>query len=356
MRIPLPPTAGGILAGGAALWSDIPVHAGPGPDALRGLSLRDIARRKLHHGRGRFRNPWGPRETRRFGQALRWKLLSRNRFKHRYRNERVRPVTVDWDAVRGHPGLSVTFITHSTVLIRDAGFTILVDPVLGGLFGPIKNFTPLAFDPGDLPRPDLVLITHGHYDHLDLPSVARFARSSRFASPLGHRKVLQSGGAAHVRELDWFDSLTIGSREIVLLPCRHWSMRNPIAGPNTALWGSFLVKTACGPVIYVSGDLAYFDRFEDIGREADIDLAIFNLGAYEPRWFMKHAHIDPAETVRAFTELGAQRIMAVHWGTFRLGDEPVYLPRLELREEMELAGLMEGLVDLEHGQTLFFDR
>ncbi len=318
-----------------------------------GMTLREIASRKLHHRENGFSNPWNHGEDRRFFDVLTWKLFSRNEFRHLYRHERVSPVDIDWEPIARHRGLSVTFITHATVLIKDGDASLLIDPVLDGLFWPIKNFTPLAFDVSDMPEPGYVLITHGHYDHLDAGSIRRFGRRSRFITPPGYRELLWKYGAETVHELDWFDSFPDGSREIILLPCSHWTMRNPITGPNTALWGSYLIRTKTGPVIYVSGDLASFDRFAEIGREFDIDLAIFNLGAYEPRWFMKHSHINPEETVRAFRELGAKRLMVVHWGTFRLGDEPVYLPRLQIREEMERAGLSDRLVDIRHGQTLF---
>ncbi|MGC9325742.1 MAG: MBL fold metallo-hydrolase, partial [Desulfomonilia bacterium] len=115
-------------------------------------------------------------------------------------------------------------------------------------------------------------------------------------------------------------------------------------------------KTSTGQTIYISGDTAYFDRFEEIGREYDIDLAIFNLGAYEPRWFMKQSHINPEETVTAFRELRAQKLMVVHWGTFRLGDEPVHFPAIAIREEMERAGLLDMLVEIKHGETMYLER
>src|SRR5208337_2870795 len=98
---------------------------------------------------------------------------------------------------------------------------------------------------------------------------------------------------------------------------------------------------------------AYFRGFREIGKEFPIDLAITNLGAYEPRWMMAAHHMNPAETVRAFKELGAQRLMVVHWGTFRLGDEPVYLPPIEIKRELEKEDLLSRFVSLEHGRTLF---
>ena len=327
------------------------------PDTLlpADMSLKEISRKKLHHDNGRFINPLNSKHYRDFSEVLKWKFFSKNDFKQFYKDEQVIPVSIDWKRVENHKGLSVTFVTHATVMIRDNGTSMLIDPVLFGLFWPIKDFTPLHEDIAQMPKPAYILITHGHYDHLDKKSLKQFVDSSHYISPLGYRDILEDIGAKNITELDWFDSHNDGPREIVLLPCNHWTMRNPLTGPNTALWGSYIIKTSAGPTIYVSGDTAYFDRFSEIGNEFDIDLAIFNLGAYEPRWFMRKSHISPEDTVKAFVELGAKRLMVVHWGTFRLGDEPVYLPFLAIKEAMEKAGLADRLVEIKHGETLFFD-
>ena len=319
------------------------------------MSLREIAQNKLHHDGERFTNPFNSKHYRDFSEVLRWKLFSKNQFKQFYKDEEVLPVRIDWHEVADNAGVSITFITHSTIMIKDMDTYILVDPVLFGLFWPITDFTPIDFDLKDMPKPAYILVTHGHYDHLDKRSLKYFADTARYISPLGYRDILEDVGAQSITELDWFDSHRDGSREIMLLPCNHWTMRNPIVGPNTALWGSFLVKTSTGHTIYISGDTAYFDRFSEIGREFDIDLAIFNLGAYEPRWFMKKSHISPEDTLRAFQELRAKKLLVVHWGTFRLGDEPVHFPIAAIKKVMDQAGLSGRLVDLRHGGTMYLD-
>jgi L-ascorbate metabolism protein UlaG (beta-lactamase superfamily) len=238
-------------------------------------------------------------------------------------------------------------------MIKDQDQYILLDPVFFEIFPFIKDFTPLKFDVREIPRPDHVLISHGHYDHLDTRSLSSLDRDTHVISPLGYDDLFADLKLNNRTQLDWFGTFEDGKREIIFLPSDHWTMRNPIEGPNTSLWGSYLLKTASGKTIYLSADTAYFDRFQEIGREFSIDLAIINLGAYEPRWFMAGSHMNPSDTVRAFKELGASRIIVTHWGTFRLGDEPVYFPPIELKREMEKEGLSDRLVHLNHGETLF---
>ncbi|HOO47306.1 MAG TPA: MBL fold metallo-hydrolase, partial [Deltaproteobacteria bacterium] len=276
-----------VLSGMKVCASEEPTGNGSDITVPADMTLKEISLRKLHHRDGRFINPLNSRHYRDFSEVLKWKFFSKNEFKQFYKDEQIVPVSIDWKKIQNHKGLSVTFVTHATLMIRDMGTSILLDPVLFGLFWPIKDFTPLDEPSRQVPDPDYILITHGHYDHLDRKSLGLFRASSRYIAPLGYRELLEDIGAERITELDWFESYKDGSREIVLLPCNHWTMRNPVTGPNTALWGSYIIRTSAGPTIYMSGDTAYFDRFREIGGEFDIDLAIFNLGAYEPRWFMK---------------------------------------------------------------------
>lgn len=317
------------------------------------LSLREIAGQKLHHGDGIFINPFDDR-VRGFGQILKWKLFDDNPFKPHYADEQVRPVQVDWDAVRARDGLSVTFLKHASILIRDRGVPLIVDPIFGRVAPTITDFTPLSFDPADMPRPEYILITHGHLDHLDLASLKALGNGARAITPLGYEDEFD-GLPLRRTQLDWFETVAEDDRKITLLPGNHWTMRSPFKGRNRSLWGGYLIESAAGPVIYVSGDAGWFEGFREIGRMRDIDLAVFNLGAYEPRWFMRQSHMNPEEVLKAFLELGAKRLMIVHWGTFRLGDEPVHFPPRDLARLMEASGLADRLIRLNHGQTVIFE-
>lgn len=323
--------------------------------SFKQMSLKEIAQKKLHHGKDRFKNPFAPARRNGFFDFLKWKLFSDNSFEAEYDEETVRPVHIDWRPVMSQEGLSVTFINHACVLIKDQGVSILVDPVFFGIFPTFKDFTPLTFDIDTMPKPDHVLITHGHYDHLDKDSLSVFPADTHVISPLGYDGIFSSIGMKNRTKLDWFDSYRDEQREIILLPCNHWTMRNPLVGPNRSLWGAYLIRTATGPTIFVSGDTAYFKGFKEIGNLYDIDLAILSLGAYEPRWFMKQSHMNPQETVQAFKDLKAKKLMIVHWGTFRLGDEPVHVPPLDLKRELEKENLSDRLMDIAHGETLYFE-
>jgi L-ascorbate metabolism protein UlaG (beta-lactamase superfamily) len=323
------------------------------PCQARDYTLRELVRGKLHHGSDRFLNPFTTKKHGNMLRVLHWKLFGENNFKDLYDQEEVRPIVIDWAPIRQYRGLSITFVNHSSFMIKDRDSYILLDPVFFGLFRWIKNFSPLAFDLREMPHPDHVLVSHGHYDHLDTGSLAFLGSDTHVVTPLGYRDIFTDLGMSRRVQLDWFDTYSDGKREITLIPCNHWTMRNPFEGPNRSLWGSFILRTAAGPTIYLAADTAYFDRFEEIGREFSPDLAIINLGAYEPRWFMARSHMNPDETARAFKELKAKRLIIAHWGTFRLGDEPVYYPPIDIRMAMERQGLADHLVDLKHGETFF---
>jgi L-ascorbate metabolism protein UlaG (beta-lactamase superfamily) len=196
-----------------------------------------------------------------------------------------------------------------------------------------------------------VLITHNHRDHLDLPTLGRIGSRALFVVPLGNGPLVRSQGLEQVVELDWWETHRVGDLEITLVPARHWSMRMPW-DRNEMLWGGYLLRGPEG-VAYHAGDTALFDGFAEIARRGGpIDWAMLPIGAYEPRWFMEPQHMNPEDAMQAFHALGAEHFVAMHWGTFKLTDEPLGEPPLRLRALWEAAALpAQRLWMLEIGET-----
>jgi L-ascorbate metabolism protein UlaG (beta-lactamase superfamily) len=226
-------------------------------------------------------------------------------------------------------GVVAAWVGHSTFVLRTRSATILTDPVFSDRAGPLSWLGPRrvaapGVDFAAIPRVDLVLLSHDHYDHCDLPSLRNLARRDDplVVCPIGPRSLLAGAGLMRVTELDWWESAAAApGTEVTLVPARHWSRRRPL-GTNKRLWGGFVVKSG-GRQVYFAGDSGYEDGlFTEIRRRCGApDLAMIPIGAYEPRWFMESAHMNPAEALRVHREVGARRSVAMHWGTFQLTDE-----------------------------------
>jgi len=253
--------------------------------------------------------------------------------------------------------LKVTFVGHATVLIQTAGFNILTDPhwseraFMVSWAGP-KRVTPpgIAFE--DLPPIDLVLVSHNHYDHMDLPTLERLreAHDPLVVTPLGNEHVLLDGhDDLRIHTLDWWQHLDLNDRvRVHVVPVYHWSRRR-LFDRNKALWGGFVVETPGGK-LYYGGDTGLWDgAFFREARErfGSFRLAMLPVGAYEPRWFMKDQHVNPAEAVQVHNLLGAQATLGVHLRTFQLTDESYEQPEIELA-----AALREANVPAEQFFTL----
>jgi len=226
----------------------------------------------------------------------------------------------------------VTFIGHSTFLIQTAAGHVITDPMYSERAGPMNLLGPrrvrppaVSFD--DLPPIAVVLLSHNHYDHCDLPTLRALAR--RFdpivATPLANRRLVRSAGIRRVEELDWWQTATATPMPITLTPAYHFSARTPF-DRNRALWGGFVLD-AHRRRIFIAGDTAYGPFFREIRRRiGPIDLALLPIGAYEPRWFMRTVHMNPAEAVQAHLDLEAAESIAMHFGTFQLTAEGIDEP------------------------------
>ena len=245
--------------------------------------------------------------------------------------------------------LRVTTIGHASHLIQTGGLNILVDPVWSQRASPFSFTGPRRVrQPGlsldALPKIDAILVTHNHYDHLDVATLQVFQaeRACRIIAPLGNDAVIRAAvSGLTVETYDWGESVRLGPTiAVTLTPCHHWSARG-LGDRRMALWAAFVIETGSGAIYYV-GDTAYRDGAifkaipERFGRPR---LAVLPIGAYEPRWFMRDQHVDPSESVRIFQDCGAHYALGHHWGTFQLTAESIDDPPRRLAAALAAAGL-----------------
>jgi len=257
----------------------------------------------------------------------------------------------------------VTFIGHATFLIQTAAGNILTDPMYSQRAGPLNLLGPkrvrqpaVRFD--DLPPIALVLLSHNHFDHCDVPTLRMLAKRDDpiVVTPVGNAPVVRSAGLHRVRELDWWQQASDVPIPITLTPAYHFSARTPF-NKNRALWGGFFIDIPHARV-YFAGDSAYGPLFLDIHQRCSpIDLALVPIGAYEPRWFMKVVHMNPAEAVQAHLDLGSPLTIAMHYGTFQLTTEGIDEPGRNLAKACVERKIPDGrFVTLGFGESLRLER
>jgi L-ascorbate metabolism protein UlaG (beta-lactamase superfamily) len=296
-----------------------------------------------HFDGKRFFNPGQPSTDRSVGEMWRWKLAG---------------VAVPWPKkIEVKPALPIprserlriTMVGHATLLIQVSGLNILTDPVWSDRASPLSFAGPervtipgIAFD--DLPAIDLVLVSHNHYDHLDIPTLRRLhaVYRPRLITPIGNDLILRASiPEAEVVTGDWGDRIAAGAAAaITLTRANHWSRRR-LTDRRMALWSGFLIETRRA-TIWFAGDTGYGDGsiFRDLRtRHGPPDVALIPIGAYEPRWFMAAQHVNPKEAVRVFQDTGARRALGIHWGTFKLTDEGRDAPKEELLAALSHAGI-----------------
>jgi N-acyl-phosphatidylethanolamine-hydrolysing phospholipase D len=248
--------------------------------------------------------------------------------------ERVRPGVRDAEAAAAAlalPETALTWIGHATFALRLGGKLVLTDPVFcRRVQNVVPRLVPVGVPIEKLPAVDIVTVSHDHMDHMDFWSLRRLPKDAVYVVPLGNGARLRALGHEKVVELDWWQTHREGTLEITLVPARHWSMRMPWTR-NETLWGGFVYRAPEG-VAYHSGDSAAGPHYAEIGqRIGPIDWAMLPIGAYSPRWFMEPQHQCPEEAGEAFLDLRAKTLVAMHWGTFKLTDEPIGEPPERLR-------------------------
>ncbi|MDX2156306.1 MAG: MBL fold metallo-hydrolase [Hyphomicrobiaceae bacterium] len=242
----------------------------------------------------------------------------------------------------------LVLVGHASWLVQAGGRNILIDPVWAEQAGPTRFIGPrranppgIAFD--DLPQIHAVLVTHNHYDHMDLDTIARLWRRHRpvIVTPLGNDTIMREAiPDLATRAVDWGDATDLGGIVAHCVPTQHWSARGA-RDRHHALWASFVLETPAGR-IYAVGDSGLGDgrTFRHVGgRFPGLRMALLPIGAYEPRWFMESQHLNPADAVQAFRLCGAADALGHHWGTFQLTTEPHDQPPAHLQRELMLAGI-----------------
>jgi L-ascorbate metabolism protein UlaG (beta-lactamase superfamily) len=242
----------------------------------------------------------------------------------------------------GDGRLRVTFVNHATVLLQMDGLNILTDPIWSQRASPFSWLGPRRYrSPGirfeDLPAIDVVVISHNHYDHLDLPTLKRLHRQHRplFVVGLGNAALLKSAGIDKVKELDWWQELRVSRTvRLVSTPAQHFSARG-LCNRDATLWAGYVIEGPAGAV-YFAGDTGFGPHFAQIRQRFGLlRLAILPIGAYRPAWFMGRIHLSPAQAVRAHDVLAATTSLAMHYGTFRLADDGQDQPLRDLAAALD---------------------
>ena len=306
---------------------------------------------------GRFVNldGSGPRPGGLF-TVLRWRVWDSLTGKRRRSPDRAPIPTVQPDLAAlakppapGEPA-RVTWLGHASFLVQLDGVSLLVDPALmPSITGGIPRNVPPGVPIEKLPHIDAVLVSHSHYDHLDLPTIEKVG--APVIAGLGLERFFRDRHL-FATELGWWSQARVGPVKITFVPSQHWSRRG-LFDTNRTLWGGFVIEGSRA-TLYHSGDTAYFPGFKEIAaRFPHIDAALLPIGAYDPAWFMSSMHLDPEEALQAFADLGAATFVAMHWGTFKLGDEPLDEPPVRLEAERVRRGLAKERVRvLAGGETI----
>lgn len=324
----------------------------------------DASVRNSHHTADGFKNPNPNFETKGLWNVISWQF-QRFQLPHSLDPKDYPPFPVlpndGNQLLTNHSKLSVTWVGHATTLIQIDGVNILTDPIWSERCSPVsfigpKRYTPPGIKIENLPRIDIVILSHNHYDHTDLPTLKQLEEKFHplVFTGIGNSKLLLAEGLKNVKEMDWWEETKTNDLSITFTPTQHFSGRGLFDRDET-LWGSYLISGEKEKV-YFGGDTGYYTHFREISeRLGPIDVAILPIGATEPRWMMEPVHVDPIQAVQAFVDLKAKYLVPMHYMTFVLSDEALDSPVPRTKEELKRAGISEDhFIPLKIGESRFF--
>lgn len=286
-----------------------------------------------------------------FKDMLKWNKERRSKVKDLSVQIPQSPIKLVEEIRENRSRPSYTWIGHSTFLIQLNGLNILTDPVWAQRMGFQKRLTSPGLALEEMPEMDVVVISHGHYDHLDFPTLKKLKGNPQYFVPVGLKSLFVKKGYKKVIEMNWWDSIDYEGIKVHFVPAQHWTRRT-MTDMNTSHWGGFIFE-GHSETMYFVGDTGYFSGFKEISRRFTIDTVFMPIGAYEPEWFMKDSHINPEDSIKAFLELGGKLFVPMHYGAYRLADDtgPEALERLT-REWHRLSLPKEQLKVLKIGETV----
>jgi L-ascorbate metabolism protein UlaG (beta-lactamase superfamily) len=255
---------------------------------------------------------------------------------------------------------TITWIGHSTFFLQYEGMNIITDPIWARRLGFEKRLGQPGIALSDMPPIDLILISHSHYDHLHVASIRKLYRAgTTLVVPIGLKRKMLRKGFHNCVEMEWWQEIKLGRIKLSFVPTQHWTRRTPW-DTNTSHWGGYILEPAetasrkePSPNLYFAGDSGYFPGFKEIGSRYKIHIALMPIGAYEPEWFMTSQHVNPEEAIQAFVDVGAEIMIPMHYGTFRLADDTAR----EALDRMESARMKHEISEdrirtLSYGETL----
>ncbi|KAA1188739.1 MBL fold metallo-hydrolase [Paenibacillus sp. B2(2019)] len=254
---------------------------------------------------------------------------------------------------------TITWIGHSTFFLQYEGMNIITDPIWARRLGFEKRLGQPGIPLSEVPPIDLILISHSHYDHLHIASIRKLYRAgTTLVVPVGLKRKMLRKGFHNCVEMEWWQEIKLGKIKLSFVPTQHWTRRTPW-DTNTSHWGGYILEPAdsgnqkSSPNLYFAGDSGYFPGFKEIGSRYKIDIALMPIGAYEPEWFMTSQHVNPEEAIQAFLDVGAETMIPMHYGTFRLADDTAReaLDRME-NARVKHAISEERIRTLGYGETL----